>query len=245
MSEASPIAAASPCHPLDPRIRRTREQLQQALAALLQTHDFEQLSVQDITAEAGVNRATFYAHYPDKFALLECVIAQRFHSLLDRRGIVFNSGCTNALRGLVVGLCDFLTNSTCPNAAPSADPARPLQPHMERAIVAVLRGLALDGMARHDTAELPESNRSDLTEATLSGSMEPTLKGTGFSPSVPAPDREGTLAPEATMRAAAIAWAIYGATREALTPPGHPPAEAIATAVVTLIGPLFAPTSEA
>ncbi|MGD1097474.1 MAG: helix-turn-helix domain-containing protein, partial [Bryobacteraceae bacterium] len=56
---------------LDPRIRRTRQLFHQALEKLLEKKEFDEISVQDIADAATVNRATFYDHYPDKFALLE------------------------------------------------------------------------------------------------------------------------------------------------------------------------------
>ncbi len=152
-TEANPSTA--PCEAiLDPRIRRTREQLQQALARLLDTHDFERLSVHDITHAAGVNRATFYAHYPDKFALLECVVAGRFHALLASRGIVSLGGCTAAMRGLILGVCDFLAQALAQNTttASSPTPTRPMQPHMETAVIAVVRRMILEGMAQHSDA---------------------------------------------------------------------------------------------
>ena len=61
---------------VDPRIRRTRELLDQALENLLKTKEFDRISVQEIADAATVNRATFYDHYTDKFALLECLVAQ-------------------------------------------------------------------------------------------------------------------------------------------------------------------------
>ena len=70
---------------IDPRIRRTRHLLQQALEKLLETKDFESISVQDVTEVATLNRATFYDHYPDKFALLECMVARQFLGLLAQR----------------------------------------------------------------------------------------------------------------------------------------------------------------
>ena len=82
-ASSSPESSALPLESQDPRIRRTRNLLQQALSQLLRTRDFDKLSVQEITDAAGLNRATFYAHYPDKFALLECMVASRFHALLD------------------------------------------------------------------------------------------------------------------------------------------------------------------
>lgn len=55
---------------LDPRARRTREQLQRALLDLARERDLDDISVSAITAAADVNRATFYLHYADKDALL-------------------------------------------------------------------------------------------------------------------------------------------------------------------------------
>src|SRR5580698_9098786 len=95
------------CEVVDPRIRRTRLLLQQALEKLLETKEFEKISVQDITDAATVNRATFYDHYPDKFALLECMAGSRFNELLSARGVKFDGTCSSALRAIVLGVCDY------------------------------------------------------------------------------------------------------------------------------------------
>jgi len=55
---------------LDPRARRTRLQLQQSLLDLARERDLDAISISEIAAGAGVNRATFYLHYADKDALL-------------------------------------------------------------------------------------------------------------------------------------------------------------------------------
>jgi AcrR family transcriptional regulator len=47
---------------MDPRVRRTRKLLQDALRSLLFERRFSRISVQDIAERATVNRATFYAH---------------------------------------------------------------------------------------------------------------------------------------------------------------------------------------
>src|SRR6266568_3888255 len=96
---------------VDPRIRRTRVLLQQALGKLLETKEFDKISVQDIAEAATVNRATFYDHYTDKFALLECMVGTRFGELLGTRGVQFNAGCSSALRGIVLGVCDYLATA--------------------------------------------------------------------------------------------------------------------------------------
>jgi len=164
----SPLESA-PSEHQDPRIRRTRQLLQQALADLLHTRDFDKLSVHEITAAAGLNRATFYAHYPDKFALLECMVAGRFHALLDERGVIFNGTCSNALQGIVLGVCDFLSQTLSQLAGTPCAAANPMPPHMESAILAVVRGMLLDGIRNHPTATpTPPAASPELLASTAS-----------------------------------------------------------------------------
>jgi AcrR family transcriptional regulator len=203
--DASTPAESTPSHPesQDPRIRRTRQLLQQALATLLHTRDFDKLSVHEITEAAGVNRATFYAHYPDKFSLLECMVATRFHALLDERGILFDGTCSTALTGIILGVCDFLAQSLTQSTPTTCPSATHLPPHMETAIVAVVRSMLLEGIHKHP-------------------------------PSEPSP-----ASPE--LLASTAAWAIYGAAREWVRTPNHPPSEQIATTVQRLVAPLLHP----
>ncbi len=70
---------------VDPRIRRTRQMLFQAFQDLLAEKTFDQISVQDISERSTLNRATFYDHFTDKFALLEAIIGERFSTLIDAR----------------------------------------------------------------------------------------------------------------------------------------------------------------
>ena len=58
---------------IDPRIRRTRQMLFQAFQDLLAEKTFDLISVQDIAERSTLNRATFYDHFTDKFALLEAM----------------------------------------------------------------------------------------------------------------------------------------------------------------------------
>lgn len=60
----------------DPRVTRTRKLIRDALTSLLGEKSFESISVQDIAERATVNRATFYAHFTDKFALLDAVVRE-------------------------------------------------------------------------------------------------------------------------------------------------------------------------
>jgi len=54
-------------HPTtDRRILRTRDMLRDALVALMQEKDFDEITVQQVLDRAGVGRSTFYVHYRDK-----------------------------------------------------------------------------------------------------------------------------------------------------------------------------------
>ena len=54
----------------DPRVAKTRSVIDHAFVELLFQRSYRSLTVSDITRKAGVGRATFYAHYPSKDALL-------------------------------------------------------------------------------------------------------------------------------------------------------------------------------
>jgi AcrR family transcriptional regulator len=70
---------------IDPRVRRTRELLTTAFAHLMNERGFASVTVQDVAERAGINRATFYAHYDDKFALFDEMVRNLFRAELDRR----------------------------------------------------------------------------------------------------------------------------------------------------------------
>jgi AcrR family transcriptional regulator len=130
---------------LDPRIRRTRGALQSALGALLRKKEFDKISVGDIAEEAQLNRATFYDHFPDKFALLESFVSTRFNELLTERGVIFDGGCASALTAIVLGVCDFVASA--PRC--ECDRQRQMEPHFESAVISVVRKMLLTGLEQH------------------------------------------------------------------------------------------------
>ncbi len=66
----------------DLRVKRTYKLLQEALIELTVQKGFSAVAVSDITKYAGVNRATFYRHFEDKFDLLNHY-ARTVYALLD------------------------------------------------------------------------------------------------------------------------------------------------------------------
>jgi AcrR family transcriptional regulator len=66
----------------DLRVKRTHKLILDALIELTVQKGFSAVTVSDITKYAGINRATFYRHYEDKFDLLN-KYAQNVYELLD------------------------------------------------------------------------------------------------------------------------------------------------------------------
>lgn len=67
----------------DARAIRSSGALREALLALLERKPFDQITVRDICAEAGVHYATFFRHHPSKEALLDAVAAEQIDTLVD------------------------------------------------------------------------------------------------------------------------------------------------------------------
>ncbi|BBP89763.1 hypothetical protein BsIDN1_33810 [Bacillus safensis] len=53
--------------------------------SLASEKDFNNITVRDITEKATINRATFYAHFDDKFDLLHSTITNTFTDKLKKR----------------------------------------------------------------------------------------------------------------------------------------------------------------
>lgn len=94
---------------LDPRVKRTRGLILQAFSELLAEKNFESISVQDITEKAQINRATFYAHFQDKYALLDYSITQLFKQEIEKRMLDACHYTPENLRSLILTVCEFLS----------------------------------------------------------------------------------------------------------------------------------------
>jgi len=113
----------------------------------MQTKGFDEISVQDITETATVNRATFYDHYTDKFALLEAMVAGGFHKLLHERNVCYDGTCPSAARAIVLAACDYLTESHATPALVNRQGA--FEPLIDAAIVNAIRRVIIAGLQKH------------------------------------------------------------------------------------------------
>jgi len=93
----------------DPRVKRTRKLIVEAFFALMAEKSFHTISVQDIAERATVNRATFYLHFEDKYALMDWIVRDLFRASLTQRLGPEPRFSLDNLRLLVVTVCEFLS----------------------------------------------------------------------------------------------------------------------------------------
>jgi len=100
---------------LDPRVKRTRNLILRSFEGLLAEKGFETISVQDVTDKAEVNRATFYAHFHDKYELLDYSISHMFGHEIEKRMLNACHYTPDNLKNLILAVCEFLakTHSEC------------------------------------------------------------------------------------------------------------------------------------
>lgn len=108
----------------DPRVKRTRQLLHQAILGLTQEKPFRSITVQDIADRATVNRATFYAHYEDKYALMDGCVREQFQQLLASKLPVNAGWSLNNLQVLLLTIFEFMayTHHDCAPADREFEP---------------------------------------------------------------------------------------------------------------------------
>jgi AcrR family transcriptional regulator len=109
----------------DPRVRRTRKLLNQAFSELITEKGFQSITVQDIADRAEVNRATFYAHFEDKYDMLDSFTREGFLEWLSK--MVDTASCefsSQRLSRLVTLVFEFLAamNTHCSPADRHVEP---------------------------------------------------------------------------------------------------------------------------
>jgi AcrR family transcriptional regulator len=95
---------------IDPRVKRTRKLIVDAFVSLQAEKSFDDITIGDITARATVNRATFYAHFPDKYALLDDLIREGFGYTLHERLGARTDPTPEHLRQLFLAITDYLNS---------------------------------------------------------------------------------------------------------------------------------------
>lgn len=68
----------------DLRIIRTRKLLSNTILDMMETNSIEKISVIDLCNKAMVNRATFYAHFEDKYHLLDYALEELKDTIYEK-----------------------------------------------------------------------------------------------------------------------------------------------------------------
>jgi AcrR family transcriptional regulator len=147
---------------LDPRIRRTRRLLQEAVLALAAEQDFVTITIQDIARRAEINRNTFYSHYRDKDDLIVQALDMLFDELtaedrrfVDAHGIVTADTVPAPLRAVVrhVGERPELYRRLLGENGSAAFTTR-LQSYVQRQFLQVWANMGLEPTPSSPPAEL-------------------------------------------------------------------------------------------
>ncbi|MFD1774110.1 TetR/AcrR family transcriptional regulator [Paenibacillus rhizophilus] len=68
---------------VDRRVLKTQEAIKKAFLELMNEKKFDEITIQDISDRANVNRSTVYLHYLDKFDLLDKLIEEHINKLKE------------------------------------------------------------------------------------------------------------------------------------------------------------------
>jgi AcrR family transcriptional regulator len=92
---------------IDPRVRRTRQLLLHSFCTLMEEKDFSAITIQDIAERAMINRATFYGHFEDKYALMDTLIREQFREEVKNNLSQEGRWGKTALRILIQTVLEF------------------------------------------------------------------------------------------------------------------------------------------
>ena len=87
---------------VDRRVLKTEQALESALLKLMHGKSIDQITTTELCRTAGINRNTFYAHYPNPSSLLECIEDQFIKVIVDLiDDLLSRNGDPNYLRRII------------------------------------------------------------------------------------------------------------------------------------------------
>ncbi|MEL6151836.1 MAG: TetR/AcrR family transcriptional regulator [Chloroflexota bacterium] len=110
---------------MDPRVRRTRRLLMDALLNLLAEKSLQSITVREITQAATLNRATFYLHYTDKFDLFISTARDLFHDTLIEALPGDHVSEVEDIKTMVIATCHFVQQAIA-ECSPLNKPFEPM-----------------------------------------------------------------------------------------------------------------------
>lgn len=159
----------------DPRVLRTRVLIQEAFISLIKQKDIKDITVRDITGKAKVNRATFYAHFTDKYDLLDVTITNSLRGSLMQKIRCQDKFSLETLTNLIVMMCEIHEelSTQCPRSYESLGPYMEIK--MKEELQASLAELLRRRNGLGGTDKSDESAASTAASSTLEKSIATML----------------------------------------------------------------------
>lgn len=148
----------------DPRVKRTRQLLKQALLDLMREKSFAAITVQDICERATLNRATFYAHYVDKSDLMDHIVREDLEQRLASTVPLDQAVTAGSLRTLCRTVFEYLAQVQG-HCKPSDQQVHPL---FDQAVQGVLQAFLLRWLRPLPSAALPGQASRETTAMVMS-----------------------------------------------------------------------------
>ncbi|WP_058304414.1 TetR family transcriptional regulator [Gorillibacterium timonense] len=89
------------------RMTQTKGSLINSFFDLVSKKDFDKITISDIAAGANVNRATFYAHFQDKFEMLDYIMGDSALAAIAKQTNGEAKFDLESMEQLVLAVCDF------------------------------------------------------------------------------------------------------------------------------------------
>ncbi|WP_239616419.1 TetR/AcrR family transcriptional regulator [Cohnella mopanensis] len=89
------------------RMTQTKQSLIDSFFHLVSKKDFEKIKIEDITKEAQVNRSTFYAHFNDKYEMLDYIMGDSASEAIVKCTKGEAKFDQDSIKQLVLAVCDF------------------------------------------------------------------------------------------------------------------------------------------
>lgn len=91
----------------DPRVIRTRQLIQEAFSSLTREKEIKDITIRNITERATINRATFYAHFEDKYDLMESIVEETFMTVVHQQLKSLEELTPETLKDLIIAVCRY------------------------------------------------------------------------------------------------------------------------------------------
>ncbi|CAM4413245.1 TetR/AcrR family transcriptional regulator [Bacillus manliponensis] len=98
------------------RNTNTKKDIEEAFTYLLRKKDIENITIKNITEKANINRATFYAHFEDKYHLFDEMILKAIKGAINEKAGNLTILDKNHIKVLFTSIYDFMNEivENCP-----------------------------------------------------------------------------------------------------------------------------------